>query len=72
VKDHNLGKAPTFAAFFKLPTLFFCCFSTRFFFSSFLCAKGSTPGSAINELPVRSVLGDKSALGHASNNEYHR
>jgi hypothetical protein len=49
VKDYNLGKAPTFAAFFKFSSLFFSCFSTRFFFF-FLCAEESTPGSVTNEI----------------------
>jgi hypothetical protein len=57
VKDNNLGKAPTFAAFFKFSNLLFSCFSTLFFFSSLLCAKGSTPGSAINESLIKSVSG---------------
>ena len=50
MKDYNLGKAPTFSAFFRFSSLFFSCFSTRFFFSCLLCAKGSTPGSVTKEI----------------------
>jgi len=62
VKDNNLGKVPIFAAFFKFSSLFFSCFSTLFFFSSLLCAKGSTPGSAINESLIKRVSGWQTRL----------
>ena len=46
VKGEYLGKAPTFAACFKFCNLFLSCFSTRFFLSCCLLAKGSSPGTA--------------------------
>lgn len=45
LEEQDLGKAPAFAASFKLLYRFFSCFSTLFFFSSCLLAKGSWPGS---------------------------
>lgn len=41
----NLGRAPTFAASFRLCRRFFSCFSTLCFFSVRLLANGSCPGS---------------------------
>lgn len=41
LEEQDLGKAPAFAASFKLLYRFFSCFSTLFFFSSCLLAKGS-------------------------------
>lgn len=43
--EQNLGKAPTLAACFKFCNRFLSCLATRFFFSSCLLAKGSSPGS---------------------------